>query len=56
MQYSSLVFGTNTSKIRAKYKSFSPYGPTNPCPASDMKSNLLGLNLGHKKTNIDLNF
>jgi len=34
------------SKVRTKYKSFNSYGPTNPCPASDKKSNLLESNLG----------
>jgi len=39
-------FGTQTSQVHAKYKSLSPYGPTNACPASDKKSNLLGSNVG----------
>jgi len=56
--YSSLVFDTQTSKVHAKYKSLSSYGPTNPCPASDKRSSWLGSNLrqGLKKINIYLSF
>jgi hypothetical protein len=58
MQYSSLVFDTQTSKVHAKYKSMSSYGHTNPCSASYKRSNWLGSNLGQdvKKRNIYLNF